>query len=48
MYCVDTLIPHGMCGGQRTTCKTQFSPPTIWIPETELSLAGFEAHAFMD
>lgn len=28
---------QGMCGGQRTACRSQFSSPTMWVLETDTS-----------
>lgn len=28
-------MPQRECGGQRTTCWSQLSPPTAWVPGTE-------------
>lgn len=41
-FCVCVCIirgiqpPQNACQGQRTTCGTQFSLSTTWVPETEL------------
>lgn len=32
-------VPQHTCGGHRTTFRGQFSPPTMWIPGTELELS---------
>lgn len=37
-----------MCGGQRTTCGSQFSPSVIWVPGIELALSGLAASPLAD
>jgi hypothetical protein len=35
-----------MCGGQRTTCGSHFSPFTIWVPATEHRWSGLATSSF--
>lgn len=48
-YCASLLMSecagHGTRGGQRTT-ETQFSPPTLSVPENELRSSGLRGSDF--
>ena len=35
---LGALVPQHTCGGQRTTCGSQFSPSTMWVLGIELRL----------
>lgn len=32
--------PGHTCGGQRETCRSPFSPPTLWVPGSGFQLTG--------
>lgn len=42
---VVVVVPHYICGGQRTMCKSWFSP-TLWGLEIKVKLSGLGTKAF--
>lgn len=47
--CVNVVYVHlyvYACGGQRITCREQFSPSTLWAAEMELRSSVLMANAF--
>lgn len=43
---VCVYVPLHICGGQRTTLRSQFSPSTMWTLGTELRPTGVVKSAF--
>lgn len=44
--CVSVHMPQCICGGQRVTCGSQFSPSALWVMRTELRSSSLAASAF--
>lgn len=44
--CMCTHVPQHTCGGQRATCKNQFSSATTWVPGIKLRPPGSPANSF--
>lgn len=43
---VGECVPWCMFEGQRTTCRSWFCPPTMWVPVITLRSSGLSAGAF--
>lgn len=43
--CMYMYLSQHMCRGQKTTCKIQFSPSTVWILDIELRSSSLGASA---
>lgn len=47
VYVCDCVHAMMMWGNQRSTCRSLFSPSTMWVPETELRSSGWVAGTFI-
>lgn len=48
MTCESVHMSEYIYEGQRSTCRTWFSLPTMWVPGIELSSSAFAASFFMN
>lgn len=37
-------VPQNTCGGQRTTCQSQFFPSVVWVPGFKLKSSGLRTN----
>lgn len=44
--CVCTCVLQSMCGGWRTTCRSQYAPSLMWVLRIRLRPSGMETKAF--
>lgn len=40
IYCTCVSVCAAICGGQKTVCRNQFSPSTMWVLRLRLWLSG--------